>query len=81
MNTWFLALLISHPRLLFESIGYGNQAPQTGNGRLLTVLLGFVSILAFAAILASSGYIFLIIFDDLVNRCKLNYLAKPWVAW
>ena len=47
---------------------------------MLTTCFGFVSILAFAAILASSGYILLIIFDDLVNRCKLNILAKPWIA-
>ena len=66
---------------MFESsIGYGNQAPQTGEGRLLTACLGFVSILAFATVLASSGYILLIIFDDLVIRCKLNLLAKPWIA-
>lgn len=83
-------LSISHARL-FESIGYGNQAPQTSEGRLFTAMLGFLCILAFASILASAGYISLIIFDDLVTRCKLNILAKPriacpfwgltWVAW
>jgi hypothetical protein len=73
---------ISCARFLFfySYTGYGNQAPQTSDGRLLTSFFGFVSILAFAAILASSGYIFLIIFDDLVNRCKLHFMTKPWIA-
>lgn len=42
--------------------------------------LGFLSILAFGAILASAGYIISRIFDNAANRQKLKFLSWPWVA-
>jgi hypothetical protein len=62
------------------TIGYGNQAPQTTGGRALVYSLGFLSILAFAGILAAAGNITSVIFDDAVNRIKLQSLTTPWVA-
>jgi hypothetical protein len=42
--------------------------------------LGFISILAFGAVLASAGNIVSRIFDDAVTRRKLTFLSWPWVA-
>jgi hypothetical protein len=62
------------------TVGYGNQAPETTGGRAMVYSLGFLSILAFAGILASSGSIVSVIFDDAVNRIKVQSLTTPWVA-
>jgi hypothetical protein len=62
------------------TIGYGNQAPETMGGRALIYSLGFLSILAFAGILASAGNIVSVIFDDAVDRIKLHSLTTPWVT-
>jgi hypothetical protein len=62
------------------TVGYGNQAPETTGGRAMVYSLGFLSILAFAGILASSGNIVSVIFDDAVNRIKVQSLTTPWVA-
>eukprot|EP00522_Entomoneis_paludosa_P010230 CAMPEP_0172440536 /NCGR_PEP_ID=MMETSP1065-20121228/1163_1 /TAXON_ID=265537 /ORGANISM="Amphiprora paludosa, Strain CCMP125" /LENGTH=536 /DNA_ID=CAMNT_0013189429 /DNA_START=88 /DNA_END=1698 /DNA_ORIENTATION=- len=37
------------------TVGYGNQAPVSGGGRLLVFTAGFFSILAFGSLLATSG--------------------------
>jgi hypothetical protein len=42
--------------------------------------LGFLSILAFAGIVAGSGSIVAVIFDDMVTRCRLRILSRPLVA-
>jgi hypothetical protein len=42
--------------------------------------LGFLSILLFAIILGAAGTIVVTIWDDFINRTKLHYLNKPWVA-
>lgn len=42
--------------------------------------LGFVSILVFAGILATAGSIFAIIFNDMVTRFHLPFLARPWIS-
>jgi hypothetical protein len=65
---------------VMTTIGYGNQAPETIGGRALIYSLGFLSILAFAGILAAAGNIVSLIFDDAVNRIKLHSLTTPWVA-
>jgi hypothetical protein len=58
----------------------GNQTPQTFGGVMMVFSLGFFSILAFGAVLASAGYIVSRIFDDAVNRRKLTFLSLPWVS-
>jgi hypothetical protein len=65
---------------VMTTIGYGNQAPETTGGRALIYSLGFLSILAFAGILASAGNIVSVIFDDAVNRIQLHSLTTHWVA-
>jgi hypothetical protein len=65
---------------VMTTIGYGNQAPETMGGRALIYSLGFLSILAFAGILAAAGNIASHIFDDAVNRIKVHSLTTPWVA-
>jgi hypothetical protein len=62
------------------TIGYGNQAPETMGGRALIYSLGFLSILAFAGILAAAGNLVSIVFDDAVKRIKVHSLTTPWVA-
>jgi hypothetical protein len=62
------------------TVGYGNQAPETNGGRAMVYSFGFLSILAFAGILASSGSIVSAIFDDAVKRIKVQSLTTPWVA-
>jgi hypothetical protein len=62
------------------TIGYGNQAPDTTGGRAMVYSLGFLSILAFAGILASAGTIVSVVFDDAVKRIKVQSLTTPWVA-
>jgi hypothetical protein len=41
---------------------------------------GFLSILAFAGIVAGAGSIVAVIFDDMVTRCRLRILSRPLVA-
>lgn len=62
------------------TVGYGNQAPDTTGGRALVYTMGFLSILAFAGILAAAGNVVSVIFDDAVDRIKLHSLTTPWVA-
>eukprot|EP00980_Cylindrotheca_fusiformis_P020276 scaffold7330_cov146-Cylindrotheca_fusiformis.AAC.15 len=72
--------------------GYGNQAPVTDDGRLLIYIAGTFSLILFAAVLGSTGYIILAIFDDLVNRFWLSRCLKHsivgvvlwgtiWLCW
>lgn len=42
--------------------------------------IGFVSILAFAGVLASAGYILSKLFDDFVNKHGMMRLSKPLYA-
>jgi hypothetical protein len=92
LSSIFLVSPFSHTRAYYltapawfwftvmTTIGYGNQAPETTGGRALIYSLGFLSILAFAGILAAAGNIVSAIFDDAVDRIKLHSLTTPWVA-
>jgi len=62
------------------TVGYGNTAPSTRGGRLLVYTLGFVSIIAFAAILGSAGYVMLTICDDFFLRVRLKRLADGFLS-
>jgi uncharacterized membrane protein YraQ (UPF0718 family) len=64
-------------------VGYGNQAPATDGGRYLVIFLGFFSVLAFGAILASAGTIMSIIFEDFARRVQVKkriYIGCLWWA-
>lgn len=62
--------------LLHRIAGYGNQAPVTDDGRLLIYIAGTFSLILFAAVLGSTGYIILAVFDDFVSRFWLSKCLK-----
>lgn len=77
---------------IMTTVGYGNQAPSTSEGRMLIYSAGFISLILFGAILGSSGYILLSIYDDCVSRFSCSkFLRRPivgvvlwggiWLAW
>mmetsp|Transcript_8521 Transcript_8521/g.23576 ORF Transcript_8521/g.23576 Transcript_8521/m.23576 type:complete len:564 (-) Transcript_8521:23-1714(-) len=62
------------------TVGYGNQAPSTTEGRALIYTVGFMSIVAFGGILAMAGYILSRLSDDFVKRHGMHFLAHPSFA-
>jgi len=62
------------------TVGYGNQAPVTAGGRALVFTVGFISMLAFAGLLGSAGYILAYLFDDFMERSGARFLAIPWIS-
>ena len=62
------------------TIGYGNAAIETTDGRILVFTLGFFCILAFGGILFGAGSVVTAISDDFVIRLHHKRLANPWVA-
>jgi len=65
---------------IMTTIGYGNTAPITPGGRLLVYFMGFVSILAFTAVMGHAGYILLVIVDDFFYRKNLKKLTEGFLA-
>eukprot|EP00521_Asterionellopsis_glacialis_P007400 CAMPEP_0195290162 /NCGR_PEP_ID=MMETSP0707-20130614/6136_1 /TAXON_ID=33640 /ORGANISM="Asterionellopsis glacialis, Strain CCMP134" /LENGTH=476 /DNA_ID=CAMNT_0040350251 /DNA_START=18 /DNA_END=1448 /DNA_ORIENTATION=- len=65
---------------IMTTVGYGNTAPSTRGGRLLVYTLGFLSIIAFAAILGSAGHIMLTICDDFFLRVRLKRLVDGFLS-
>ena len=72
-TSWFFFTIMT-------TVGYGNQAPSTTGGRVLVATFGFFSILCFGAILANSGGILAVLYEDVVHRCNLKRLGKPFWA-
>lgn len=66
---------------VLTTIGYGNQAPETDAGRAMIYSLGFLSILMFAGILATAGFIAAAIVDDTLVRSRLVVLTRPCLSW
>jgi hypothetical protein len=62
------------------TMGYGNQAPSTDEGKLILYTLGFVSILLFGACSARAGRIVAAIFDDILGHLHWSFLTRPWVS-
>ena len=62
------------------TVGYGNQGPSTTAGRAMVYTFGFFSILAFAGILSTSGYILSKLAEDRMHRLRLHVLTKPWLS-
>ncbi|CAJ1954002.1 unnamed protein product [Cylindrotheca closterium] len=84
-TSWFFFTIMT-------TVGYGNQAPITEEGRLVIYIGGIAALILFASVLGSSGYIILAIFDDTVERFYLSrFLSIPivgvvmwggiWIAW
>jgi hypothetical protein len=76
---------------IMTTVGYGNQAPTSREGRILVFTAGFVSILLFAVTLGFAGYILSSIIDDIVYRTHVEFISWPtvgcviwgscWMAW
>lgn len=60
------------------TIGYGNQAPVTWQGRGMIFSLGFLSILLFGVVLQRAGRVTSALFDDSLSRFHLRILSRPW---
>mmetsp|Transcript_6216 Transcript_6216/g.9419 ORF Transcript_6216/g.9419 Transcript_6216/m.9419 type:complete len:563 (+) Transcript_6216:86-1774(+) len=65
---------------IMTTIGYGNTAPATNEGRLLVYFMGFLSILLFSAVMGHAGSVLLTIVDDWFNRVGLKRLTQGIVA-
>ncbi|GKY98452.1 hypothetical protein MPSEU_000802600 [Mayamaea pseudoterrestris] len=70
---WFWFIILS-------TVGYGNQNITTAMGRRIVYVLGFLSILAFGAILSTAGYVVASIVDDALVRYKLRFLTRTWTS-
>ena len=65
---------------IMTTIGYGNAAPATDSGKLLVYIFGFISIIAFAALLTTAGYIICTIFDDFFLARHMKYMTQGCFA-
>jgi len=65
---------------VMTTVGYGNAAPKTGGGQIFVVILGFISILAFATVAGATGHVVLAIIDDVFIRLKMERLTKGWIS-
>jgi hypothetical protein len=59
------------------TVGYGNQAPVTRQGRALVSGLGWVSIILFGGISALAGNVLAIILDDFFTKYHLRFMTNP----
>ena len=65
---------------VMTTMGYGNQAPVTWQGRGLIFTLGFLSILLFGVILQRAGRVTSALFDDILSHFHyLRNLTRSWV--
>ncbi len=60
-----------HLPFCFSTIGYGNTAPLTPEGKRLVMSLGFFSILAFSSCIGSAAFVTLCIVEDFFKRIKM----------
>mmetsp|Transcript_17955 Transcript_17955/g.31472 ORF Transcript_17955/g.31472 Transcript_17955/m.31472 type:complete len:676 (-) Transcript_17955:6-2033(-) len=66
---------------IMTTVGYGNQAPVTMEGRTLVVVAGLFSLILFGAVLGLCGYTIVTIYDDFVSRCRWSkFLRNPVVG-
>ena len=75
----------------FLNLGYGNQAPSSMWGRIMTACVGFFSIIFFAAVLTNAGQIVAYLVSDFSHRIKSRMLVKKqvmafiwgilWIVW
>jgi hypothetical protein len=62
---------VIHLPFCFSTIGYGNTAPLTLEGKRLVMSLGFFSILAFTSCIGSAAFVTLCIVEDFFKRIKM----------
>lgn len=60
------------------TMGYGNQAPLTWQGRALIFSLGFLSVLLFGVILQRAGRVTSVLFDDSLSHFQMRILSRSW---
>jgi hypothetical protein len=68
---------------IMTTMGFGNQAPVTSQGRIMVVSAGLFSLILFGVVLGWCGYVTLAIFDDAVGRLGKNakrVLGNPIVG-
>lgn len=65
---------------IMTTIGYGNAAPATDSGKLMVYIFGFISIIAFAALLTTAGYIICTIIDDFFLARRMKYMTQGILA-
>ena len=63
-----------------STIGYGNTAPVTDEGKAIVIGLGFISILGFTAVIGSAASICLLIVDDAFQRLNMHRFVDGWLA-
>ena len=76
---------------VMTTVGYGNQTTESVAGRSLVYILGFISILFFGGILASTGTIVSHLVGDFFARLRLKFFTYKsvmmvmwclmWLAW
>lgn len=64
---------------VMTTVGYGNQAPSSAGGRAMVFTAGFLCILFFGAVLATSGTIISHIVFDIVYRLRIKILLRKQV--
>jgi hypothetical protein len=65
---------------IMTTIGYGNTAPVTMGGRALVVVMGFVSILLFSAVMGHAGYIMVTIVDDFFTQFGMKRFLEGIIS-
>ncbi|KAL3907376.1 MAG: hypothetical protein SGARI_003567 [Bacillariaceae sp.] len=68
-TAWFFFTIIT-------TVGYGNQAPVTSDGRLIVVAAGLLGLIFFGAVLGLCGYVTVSIFDDAVGRTPFKCILQ-----
>jgi hypothetical protein len=61
-------------------LGYGNVVPATASGKALVFTAGFLSIIAFTALIAQAGYIINTIVDDFFIKKRMVYLTQGYMS-
>ncbi|CAB9527461.1 Potassium channel subfamily K member [Seminavis robusta] len=65
---------------IMTTIGYGNTAPVTPEGRALVITLGFLTIIGFLALNNTAATVIRVIVDDMFLRCNLNSFVHGPIA-
>jgi hypothetical protein len=78
LQAWVCPMIIFYQTFstVMTTIGYGNVTPATRGGRVLVYTFGFISIIIFAGILSTAGYVITAIVDDAVSRANCTKWLK-----
>ena len=61
---------------IMTTVGWGNTAPVTDQGKMLVFVFGFISIIAFAALITTAGYVIATIIDDFFLLRGMGYMTQ-----